>query len=59
MRESGRIFPFPKSVVPNRTIQSAQFCVCVCFFNVFFFFDGKFGGTEYNSLVGQFDSSGI
>jgi quinol-cytochrome oxidoreductase complex cytochrome b subunit len=34
-------------------------CVFVCFFNVFFFFDGKFGGREYDSIVGQFDSSGI
>lgn len=31
----------------------------VCVLNVFFFFDGKFGGREYDSLVGQFDSSGI
>ncbi len=33
--------------------------VCVCVFNVFLFFDGKSGGREYDSLVGQFDSSGI
>ncbi len=60
MRESGRIFPFQKSVVPNRTIQSGNFVhVCVCVLNVAFFFDGKFGGREYDSLVGRFDSSGI
>jgi len=52
-------FSLPKKCgTLSHNSKCAILCICVCVLNVFFFFDGKFGGREYDSLVGQFDSSG-